>query len=308
MITVAASMKEGPVSSFPSLARPPISGSAFPRHSVVGAGEWAYWHTGSDHLDSVVVLHGLGGDHAGLAEMLFGLREANVVAPDLPGYGASAALRAPHTLENYAVALEEFRVALGLDDFHLVGHSLGASIALVYAGMYGTGLKSLCLLNPVSTADSRMAPVGKLYYRVGALLPQRARQVWLASRAAVYLSSLFVIKTKDPVRRRQILEHDYTNYQRASTQAMVQSVLSYDETPFADYAAKVDARTLLLTGRGDGIASPGSVGRLCGRMRAAHLELVDGGHLVPMERPEVVATIVNDFIRGQTPNGRDSCP
>lgn len=258
---------------------------------------WSCWRGGSGEPDTVVVLHGLGGDHAGLAEVLSDLRGVNVIAPDLPGYGESGPLRRPHTLENYASAVEALRTDLGLDEFHLVGHSLGASIALLYAGMYGFGLKSLCLLNPVSVAEGYTAALGKLYYRVGAVLPDRLRRIWLASRAAVYLSDSLVIKTKDAARRRWILEQDYENYRRANTRAMVESFLSYYDTPFNDYAGKVTTPTLLVTGDKDGIAPPESVSRLHKAMRSSRLEIVEGaGHLLPMEQPADIAAILNGFL------------
>lgn len=265
-----------------------------------GAGEavrWSYWRGDSGEPDNLIVLHGLGGDHAGLAEVLSDLRGVNVIAPDLPGYGESESLRAPHTLENYASAVEALRSDLGLDEFHLVGHSLGASIALLYAGMYGFGLKSLCLVNPVSAAEGYTATLGKLYYRIGAVLPDRTRRIWLASRPAVYLSDSFVIRTKDAARRRWILEQDYENYRRANTRAMVESFLSYYDTSFDDYAGKVTTRTLLVTGDEDGIAPPGSVSRLRAAMRSSRLEIVaGGGHLLPMEQPADVAALLNDFL------------
>jgi len=53
----------------------------------------------------VLCLHGLGGDHRGLAEFAAALPGVNVVIPDLPGYGRSAPMSDPHSLVNYAAAL-----------------------------------------------------------------------------------------------------------------------------------------------------------------------------------------------------------
>jgi pimeloyl-ACP methyl ester carboxylesterase len=258
---------------------------------------WNYWHSGSAAPENLVVLHGLGGDHTGLYEMLAELRGVNVYAPDLPGYGESEPLRVPHTLENYAAAVEALRAALALDDFHLVGHSLGASIAMLYAATYGFGLKSLCLLNPVSAAEGGTAALGRFYYRIGAFLPDGLRRLWLASRPAVYLADIVIIRTKDAARRRQILAQDYENYRRASTRAMVESFLSYYDTPFADHARKVGTEALLITGDKDGIAPPDSVARLHAAMPSSQLEIVaGGGHLLPLEQPADIAAILNDFL------------
>jgi pimeloyl-ACP methyl ester carboxylesterase len=94
------------------------------RHNLTGAREVA------------LLLHGLGGDHRGLVQVAAGLRDVDVVIPDLPGYGDSAPLTVPHSLANYAATVEALRVALDLGPVHLIGHSLGASIALLHAATH----------------------------------------------------------------------------------------------------------------------------------------------------------------------------
>jgi len=264
---------------------------------VHAAGGFRYWQLDRGARDTVLCLHGLGGDHRGLVDMATGLTDVNVVIPDLPGYGTTDPMPGTHSLVNYADAVAELRAELGLDRCHLVGHSLGASIALVHAARHGAGLRSLALLNPVSTASNMTATLGKLYYRIAAALPAPVARFWLASKPAVYVADAFVIKTRDRARRRWILEQDYENYRRASVPAMIESFLSYYETPFEDHAATLGMPTLLVTGTRDGIAPPAVVTALANRVRSADLRVVpDVGHLVPMEEPGRIAALVNDFL------------
>lgn len=254
-----------------------------------------YWRVDRGSDRTVLYLHGLGGDHRGLAELAEAMPGVNLVLPDLPGYGRSAPLTQPHSLVNYADAIADLRVALGLTKCHLVGHSLGASIALVHAARHA-GLHSLCLLNPVSMATNATANLGKLYYRIAAAMPAPVARFWLASRPAVYIADTFVIKTKDRARRARILRDDYENYRNSSVPAMIESFLSYYETPFDEYAARITAPTLLVTGDRDGIAPVGSVTGLASRMPAARLAVVPGsGHLSPLEIPERIADLVSAF-------------
>lgn len=254
-----------------------------------------YWGTTNGHAETVLALHGLGGDHRGLAELADGLTGFNVVIPDLPGYGTSAPMTCPHTLTNYADAIAEFRAALGLTSCHLLGHSLGASIALVHAARHG-GLSSLTLLNPVSTASNMTANLGKLYYRLAAVLPRPVARFWLTSKPAVYVADAFVIKTKDRARRRWILQQDYENYAHSDVAAMVESFLSYYETPFEECAGGVSAPVLVTTGRRDGIAPVDVVRGLASRLGGRLVVSPDGGHLAPMETPLEVASLVRDFL------------
>jgi len=87
-----------------------------------------YWQLDRGSADTVLCLHGLGGDHRGLAEFAAALPDVNVVIPDLPGYGRSAPMSDPHSLVNYADAVADLRHALGLDTCHLLGHSLDAAL------------------------------------------------------------------------------------------------------------------------------------------------------------------------------------
>lgn len=247
--------------------------------------------------ETVLCLHGLGGDHRGLAELADALPDVNVVLPDLPGYGASAPLAVPHSLVNYADAVAALRDELGLRTCHLLGHSLGASIALVHAARHGDGLRSVSLLNPVSVAGGITATLGKAYYRAAGMLPARVARWWLASRPAVYVSDAFVIKTRDRARRRWILRQDYENYRRASVPAMIESFLSYYATPFDELAGSLTMPVLLVTGDRDGIAPPAAVTGLAARMTAGVVRVLPGaGHLVPMEEPAGVAAVVREFL------------
>jgi pimeloyl-ACP methyl ester carboxylesterase len=263
----------------------------------VRGGTLRYWRVDRGSRDTVLCLHGLGGDHRGLAELADALPGVNVVLPDLPGYGRSDPMSDTHSLVNYADAVADLRGALGLGTCHLLGHSLGASIALVHAARHGAGLTSLSLLNPVSTASNTTATLGKLYYRIAAALPARVARFWLASKPAVYVADWFVITTKDRARRRQILADDYENYARAHVAAMVQSFLSYYETPFEDYAGRLTMPVLLVTGDRDRIAPASAVTALAERMATASVVLAPGrGHLMPMEEPVEIAALVHDFL------------
>jgi pimeloyl-ACP methyl ester carboxylesterase len=264
---------------------------------VVNGARIGYWHNRTGTREVVLLLHGLGGDHRGLAGVAAGLSEYDVVIPDVPGYGTSAPLTQPHTLANYADAVEALRVALDLGRIHLIGHSLGASIALLHASAHPASLHSLCLINPVSTASNMTANLGKLYYRVAAALPARAARFWLASKAAVYIADAMIIVTRDKAVRRRILDEDYENYARASVPAMIESFLSYYDTDFADRAARITADTLLLTGDADSIAPARSVTALAETISTAQVRVLPGGgHLMPLERPADVVDPIATFL------------
>jgi pimeloyl-ACP methyl ester carboxylesterase len=87
--------------------------------------------------DPVVLLHGWGGSTFCWHENLSALLEAGyrAVLIDQPGMGRSARPPPPYvpTIENQADRVVGALEALGIDRFHLVGHSMGGAVSLAIA-------------------------------------------------------------------------------------------------------------------------------------------------------------------------------
>jgi pyruvate dehydrogenase E2 component (dihydrolipoamide acetyltransferase) len=98
-----------------------------------------------------VLVHGFGGD---LTTWLFN-HEAlatgrrSVIALDLPGHGGSTKDVGGGSLDELAAAVWELQDGLGLEQPHLVGHSLGGAIAAAVAAAHPGRVASLVLIAPV---------------------------------------------------------------------------------------------------------------------------------------------------------------
>lgn len=266
---------------------------------VIDSSPLVYWRRGLPQADPLVMLHGLGSDHTGLMDLAARLTGRQVVVPDLPGFGRSAPLPARHTVREYAGVVEALRRHLGLPRFALLGHSLGADIALAYAGTYPAAVSDLCLLNPVVGPAGAAVGIAELYCRLGAALPRWLARPLLSSRVAVYVQDRASLTTPDPRTRRRILHQDYLTARLADPRAIGDSVRSVREAPFDRYAQGVSARTLLVTGARDRLATPSSLTRLPWQGPRPELTVVSGaGHLLPAEHPDQVAAIVEQFLGG----------
>ena len=97
-------------------------------------------------LPTVVFLHGAGMDHTAWAlhDRWFAHHGHNVLAPDLPGHGRSSGAPLPTIAEmaDWTAALIE---AAGLKDAALVGHSMGALVALETAARFPAKVRALGL-------------------------------------------------------------------------------------------------------------------------------------------------------------------
>lgn len=74
---------------------------------------------------------------------------SSLLAPDLPGFGAEAAPEGfDYSVRAYTDWVAAFITAQKLDDYVLLGHSMGGKIALALAARQPAGLRGLVLLSP----------------------------------------------------------------------------------------------------------------------------------------------------------------
>ena len=102
----------------------------------------------------VILIHGFGGD---CNNWMFNLVELGktlpVFAPDLPGHGASGKAVDSGSLTEMATAVLEFLDALNLSTVDLVGHSLGAAVAMQIAEAQPHRVASLALIAPAGLGE-----------------------------------------------------------------------------------------------------------------------------------------------------------
>jgi pimeloyl-ACP methyl ester carboxylesterase len=82
----------------------------------------------------LLLIHGMGGTFENWQAVIEPLSRAHtVVAPDLPGHGASAPGAGDYSLGALAAGLRDMLIGLGHERATLVGHSLGGGIAMEFA-------------------------------------------------------------------------------------------------------------------------------------------------------------------------------
>jgi pimeloyl-ACP methyl ester carboxylesterase len=97
----------------------------------------------------VLLLHGLGATNASLLPVLADLAvDHRVLAPDLPGFGSSAAPSSPYNPAWFAAWLEAFQAATLSRGAVLIGNSLGGRIALEAGLTHPRSVRALVLLTP----------------------------------------------------------------------------------------------------------------------------------------------------------------
>jgi pimeloyl-ACP methyl ester carboxylesterase len=96
----------------------------------------------------VILIHGLGGSRQTWRHLIGPLsRRYTVIAPDLPGHGASGAPVGDYSPGAHASAIRDLMVGLGLDRASLVGHSLGGGIAVQFAYQFPERTSRIALIS-----------------------------------------------------------------------------------------------------------------------------------------------------------------
>ena len=112
------------------------------------------WHCDGEG-SAIVLIHGVGLRlEAGTSQIKELAASHCVYAPDLPGHGESIALpMAAPTLADFVEAIGTFTAAIPAPHY-IVGHSLGALIALSYADSYPDRCSGVVALNAIYRRDA----------------------------------------------------------------------------------------------------------------------------------------------------------
>ncbi|MCR2763579.1 alpha/beta hydrolase [Microbacterium sp. zg.B48] len=108
---------------------------------------WEPEGTPADAAPVVLLIHGVTASHLSWPLVAARLPFARVIAPDLRGRGRSNALIGPAGLDAHARDLLAVLDALGVDRAVVVGHSMGAFVALVLGERYPERISRLVLVD-----------------------------------------------------------------------------------------------------------------------------------------------------------------
>jgi pimeloyl-ACP methyl ester carboxylesterase len=231
---------------------------------------------------NLVLVHGAGGSHLDWPAPLRRLGGANVYALDLPGHGRSEGV-GRSSIAAYRDFLLAFLVALGLDKAVVVGHSMGGAIALDFALHYPDRLAGLILVG--SGARLRVLPA-----ILTGILSDFEATVGLvcdyafgpgASEQLKRLGRQRLLKTPP-----EVLHGDYA---------------ACDAFDVMERLGEIRCPTLVIGGTADRLTPPKYSVYFRDHIPGAELILLDAaGHMVMLEKPEVVARAISKFIASLT--------
>jgi len=114
----------------------------------IKVGELDIHYLTGGHGDPLVVVHGgSDGARAWMKNMAELAKNYTIYVPDLPGFGYSQAMEGNWYIPELVEFVDEFSHKMGLESFHLMGHSLGGGVALSYVLKFPHKIRKLVLVS-----------------------------------------------------------------------------------------------------------------------------------------------------------------
>jgi pimeloyl-ACP methyl ester carboxylesterase len=233
-------------------------------------------------MPQLVFLHGPGAGACADAWFHQRNRFPASVAPTLPGHLEGT--RCPD-VARYTEWVRGWLWAQGLrNDLVLVGYTLGASIALQYGLDYPEEVKGLVLMTVADRPKVR-AP-GTYELRLNAVKDPKVYEDWLAFQRKA-------MKFVEPEFRDRLMER----HRQVGPMSQYHDLKAIDAFDARDRIATLKPRLLLLRGLED----PGNPPKYEREMHQAvpgsrYVELPGAGHFPPMELPEQVNALIEEFV------------
>jgi pimeloyl-ACP methyl ester carboxylesterase len=257
---------------------------------------------------AIVILHGLGGQMGNFTYALLErlTDEFRVILMDRPGSGYST--RSPGAtgrLTEQSAIVAQFIRKLGLERPLLVGHSLGGAIALGVALDDPEAVKGLALIAPLTHVPKHVpAPFRALDIKSDFL---RRLVAWTVAtpigirRGKAILDAIFspeLAPADFPTRAGGILGLRPGSFYNTSSDMRAVNV---DLGRMIGRYSTLQVPVRILYGTGDEVLSHQAHGEaMKAKSPMASLQLVSGGHMLPISAPELTANFIKAAARAES--------
>lgn len=245
----------------------------------------------------LVMLHDGVASHETFLRAMDHLSAFRVIAPDLPGFGASEKpdpQRYAYGWDAFADSIADLVAGLGLGRVHVCGHAMGGGVALALAARHPALVHKLVLV------DALVYPIDEHVLERAGRIPLAGGLLWrqLMGHALfrTYVEgSVYAGCTEVPAGRVDAFFAAF-NAPAARQAAHATLLAKADTRPLVARLPRVNAESLVVWGRDDRLA-PVEHGRRLARALKGRFEVMECGRCPPDEEPAAFAAVVSAFLQ-----------
>lgn len=235
---------------------------------------------------ALVLVHGyLGGSAMWTGQMARFGRFRDVICPDLAGFGDSASLTAPDSIEGHAHDVLALLDRLDVEKIDLLGHSMGGMVVQEMVRLAPDRIRSLALYGT--------GPKGVLPGRFETIAQSRARLLreGVAETARRIAATWFL-----QGERAEAFPLCLALGRQSTLQAALASLQAWESWDGGDNLAAVHCPTLIVWGSHDRSYNWSQPEALWRGIPGADLAVIpNAAHNVHLERPDIFNAILTDF-------------
>jgi len=256
---------------------------------------------GDETQPLLIALHGWLDNAASFSALAPLLKKHYVVALDLYGHGHSPHLKeaAAYTFVNQLPALSALFTSITDKSFSILGHSMGAGIATVYAGCFPDQVHALFLLDMVGPLSSPVSAfVARLQEATASVVNNVALEhtLYPNTEAMVERRAKLNQLTFDQVRpmvERAIMPAGNGFQWRCDTKLLLPSMMYMTEEQVHALLSKIASPVHVMLGQSGYAVNSDFLMRRMHYLRQSTLTWFPGGHHFHMECPQKVAEYIN---------------
>ncbi|RPI84507.1 MAG: alpha/beta hydrolase [Chloroflexi bacterium] len=248
-----------------------------------------YLDPNPDGAQGIFLLHGLGASAESWLLQIPALVRAGYrpIAPDMRGFGKST-YPGSLNIQSMAADLAALHKHLGLPAVHVVGISMGGTVALQYAIDFPECVRKLVLTNTFA----HIRPKNAAYYIYYAYRFFLVHTLGLKAQARAVSYRIFPKPEQEQLRSvliDQIVQSDPRAYRAA-----LRSLARFNVT---HRLKEIKAPTLVITGAEDSTIAPSVQEKMADGILGAKMVVIPGaGHAVSVDSPNQFNKILMDFL------------
>ena len=261
------------------------------KNATVDGGVISYLQGGTGQ--KILLLHGLFAQKEQWTEVgcALAIKGFEVIAPDLPGYGASNGYPiSVYPLESQVGVLHQFMKQMDDAPIHIAGSSMGGEIAALYANEYPQQIRSLAFIGAPMGIIAWSSQVREAIFQgINPFIPMNEQQLDLEMRLLFFQPPVISAEIKSQ------LPKEYVENNRHYQQ--VWDIVNFYGNSL-NQISKQSVNTLIIWGEQDGIFNISGLPIL--KKQFPHSQsyaLTDAAHLLMLEKPKEIVDIYLNFLK-----------